>query len=214
MKFSSTTLGGVLLTLFVVSSSATRADLIPWTYNWSRSPSEVYADAPGTGHIALTDEARRSAVGDSDIVATNMKTFSTATSAAPDIFTNKPYTLALYLQDSVSGIGETLTFTGLLNGRLTAYSANITSTPTGITSRTVKLGSNTYTVSIQAYTPPGVPGAINVGSVSAHVSVSGLIVATVPEPGSFALVSLGLGVLGAARWRSRRRSSRQRRGAE
>lgn len=202
MKFSTITPGAMLFALLVAGLQPAHADLIPWTYNWSRSPSDVLADAPGTGYIALTDEATHTAVGDSDIVATNLRTYSTATTANPDLFTDKPYTLNLFLQDSISGEGAMLVFSGLLNGRLTAYSANITSTTTGITSRTVVLGSNRYTVSVEAYTPPSVPGAINVGSISAHVSV----VATLPEPGTLALTGLGLCLLGVARLRVRRRS--------
>src|SRR5204862_3058902 len=71
MRVSPLTLAGVALTFLLVGHQTARADFIPWNYNWSRSPSEIHADAPGTGHIALTDESLKTAVGSSDIVATN-----------------------------------------------------------------------------------------------------------------------------------------------
>src|SRR5262249_61159315 len=128
MKFSPLTLVGVILAAMLAPVSSVRADLIPWMYNWSRSPSVINADSPGTGHIPLTDETLKSAVGDTDIVATNLRTFSTATKAHPDTFTAKAYSLSLFLFDSGSGQSTTFTFTGKLDGTLTASSANLKNT--------------------------------------------------------------------------------------
>src|SRR5262249_21721697 len=183
--------------------SAARAEPIPWTYHWSSSPHEVLADAPGTGHIALADDDLHTALGNSDIVATNIQTFSTATPANPDVFTNKPFQLFLYLQDTLSGIGQTLEFTGVINGQLTAGNSNLVATLTGLTSQTVVLGGNEYTVSLPSYTPPGQPGSVNLGSIGFHV----MVVVNVPEPGSLALTGLGGCLLGARGRRLRRRGA-------
>ena len=94
MKLSPLTLFGLALASLFALPPSVRADLIPWTYNWSRSPTDILADAPGTGYISLTDESLRTAVGNSDIVATNLHTFSTATDANPDVFTARPYARA------------------------------------------------------------------------------------------------------------------------
>ena len=134
MQFSPAILCGALLALHLMSRPAA-AELIPWTYNWSRSPSEVLADAPGTSKISFTDEASRNVVGDTDIVATDLRTFSTALSSNPDKFTNAAYALTLAVVDSSSGQGTTFTFTGVLNGTLTAGSANITNAFTGSTTQ-------------------------------------------------------------------------------
>ena len=75
MKRSAYSLGGLALALLFALPTSGRADLIAWSYNWSRSPSEIHADAPGTGKITLTDESQHNAVGDSDVVATNIRTF-------------------------------------------------------------------------------------------------------------------------------------------
>jgi len=123
MKRSSYSLGGLALALLFALPTAGRADLIAWSYNWSRSPSEIHADSPGTGKITLTDESQHNAVGDSDVVATNMRTFSDALPAQPDHFTNAPYSLTLTLKDQVSGQTGSMTFTGEINGDLGAQFA-------------------------------------------------------------------------------------------
>src|SRR5262249_24968562 len=210
MKFSPLTLVGVILAAMLAPVSSVRADLIPWMYNWSRSPSVINADAPGTGYITLTDETLKSAVGDSDIVATNLRTFSSATKQDPDKFTAKKYGLSLYLYDSMSAQSTTLTLTGQLDGTITAASANIKNTCIGTTTQTVVLGTNRYTATIGPYSPPGVPGSVNAGSISAHAIVRvESVIHDMPEPGSLVLSAVGMTVVGLARWRRRRAVDRR-----
>lgn len=211
MKASPLTLGTVALALALATAPEARADLIPWMYAWTASPGptttpdRINADAPGTGYITLTDEPLRTAVGESDIVATNLRAHSTAPANAPDRFTNAGYNLGLYLYDIESGQDTTLMFTGVLNGTISAGSSNIKNTFTGITAYSVVLGSNRYDVSITAYTPPSIPGASNPGSIGAHADVIvSPVLAQVPEPATLALAGLGVGVLAVARLRRRR----------
>lgn len=209
-KPSAITLGSLALALLLSSPSAARADIIPWMYNWSRSPNEILADAPGTGKIALTDESLKGAVGDSDIVATNMRTFSTATPTNPDKFTDKAYALNLFLLDIDSGQSTTFTFTGKINGELGANFSRLTNTFTGPASQTVVLGNHRYTASNLSFSPPGVPGAANAGSISAHATITVEQIVRAPEPGSISLYSLGLLALKAAVYFRKRRRRRTR----
>jgi hypothetical protein len=207
MTRSPLTPGSLALALLFVLAPAARADFIPWMYNWSRSPSELHADAPGTGYIALTDESLKGAVGDSDIVATNMRTFSTATPQNPDHFTHKAYTLSLFLLDSESGKSGTLTFTGEINGDLGAAFSRLTNTFTGPATETIVLGQHRYTASNLTFSPPGIPGAVNAGSISAHATITVVSVEQLPEPASLALSGFGMFLLGVVRWQFRRRGA-------
>jgi len=200
MKFIPFTLGSAALVLLLAPISA-RADLIPWMYNWSRSPTVINADAPGTGYITLTDERLKSAVGNSDIVATNLKTFSTATPAHPDTFTAKNYTLSLYLFDTASAQSATLSFTGQLSGTLSAQSSILTNTFTGLTTQSVQLGDNLYTATVGPYAPPGVPGSQNSGGIAAHATITVATITSIdtPEPSTIALAGLGLTLLALRR---------------
>jgi hypothetical protein len=187
-----------------------KADFVAWTYNWGRSPVAVQADGTGTGGLSLTDEGTLHAVGSSDIVATNIRSFSSALRTAPDTFTNKAYTLSLFLKDDASGKSTTLTFGGVFNGTLSAVSANITTTFKGLVSQTVKLGDHTYTVTLNAYAPPGPPTASNAGSITGHVAVDeftpgGSGSHSAPEPSSLLLAGTGLSFLGAAGWKKWKR---------
>jgi hypothetical protein len=128
MKLSPVTRCGVALVLFFLLTSTARAEFIHWMYTWSRNPTQINADAPGTGYITLTGESLRSAVGDSDIVATNLRVYSTAPPDNPDIFTAKPYTLSLFLYDTDSAQSLTLAFSGQFDGTATVGSANIKNT--------------------------------------------------------------------------------------
>jgi hypothetical protein len=204
--------GTAALALILLSAADVRADLIPWMYNWSRWPSQLNADAPGTGYITLTDESLKTVVGDSDIVASNLRAVSTAPPTAPDVFTNAQYNLALYLRDLDSGEDATLTFTGVLNGTVTAQSSNVKNTFTGLTTQSIVLGGNLYTATMTSYTPPGVPGAANPGAIGAHAMVTVINLAELPEPTTLTLTGLGLGLLGLSRLR--RRFSYRRAGAE
>jgi hypothetical protein len=200
MKRSPVTCLGVALVLILATAGSARAELIHWMYNWSRSPAVINADSPGTGYITLTDETTKTAVGDSNIVATNLKTYSTATVDNPDKFTAKPYTLSLQLTDVGSLQSTTLTFQGKLDGTLTAMSANIKNTFVGPTSYDVVLGENKYTITLPTYTPPGPPGTVNLGSISVRVES---LVTDLPEPGTLVLSGLGALLFGLRRLRRR-----------
>jgi hypothetical protein len=206
-------LSGLAWTWALLLAGSARADLIHWSYNWSASPTNIHADAPGTGYITLTDEKPLQVAGDSDIVATNLQVHSTATSASPDVFTNKPYTLTLNLTDQASNQSSSLVFTGTLFGTATADSSDIGNTFTGMTTQKVVLGNNLYTVTINNYAPPGPPGSINSGSIGAHAVVTvQQVIHTLPEPSSLVLCGLGgvvlLVYLGRAYWVSPQRQRR------
>jgi hypothetical protein len=204
MKPSTLTFGGLALALLFALPPSARAELIPWMYNWSRSPAEIHADAPGTGFIQLTDESLKHAVGDSDVVATNLRTVSTAPPSNPDHFTAKPYTLSLFLLDLDSGKSGTLTFTGQIDGELGANFSRLKNTFTGPPTQSIVLGDHRYVASNLTFTPPGVPGAVNAGSISAHTTIT---VEQVPEPSTWLLSALGATALEVFR-RVRRRRKR------
>jgi PEP-CTERM motif len=179
-----------------------RAEFIPWQYDWTRSPTKIMANAPGTGYIELTDQGLKDAAGDSDIVATNLKVVSTAPPNNPDVFTNAGYALSLFLLDVTSGQSGTLTFTGVINGQVTQLSSKLTNTFTGTTTQKLTLGESLYTVTIGPYTPPGPPGSSNSGAISAFASVTISPIQKTPEPSTLALAGVGFPVA-VLLWRRR-----------
>jgi hypothetical protein len=104
--------------------AAARADLIAWSYNWSPATPAMFADRPGAGKVTLSNEP--AAAGNSDMVASNLKAFSSADPLAPATLTHQSYGLTLTLTDTTSGASGSLTFTGELNGGLSAASSGLT----------------------------------------------------------------------------------------
>jgi hypothetical protein len=212
MNHSPVALGGAVWILLCLGVSDARAELIQWSYSWSRSPAQVQADSPGTGTISLTDAGMKSAAGNSYLVAANLQAHSTAPNDNPDVFTNKKYTLSLSLGDQASGASGTLTFAGEFNGTLTANSSNITNTFLGTTTQTLALGEHLFTVTMDSFTGPGPTGADNSGSIAARAEVSVSTIMDLPEPSSLVLALAGaaggLGLTGLNR-RTRTRGNRQ-----
>jgi hypothetical protein len=212
MRTSRAVLASTAFVLLLGHATAVHADPIQWTYTWSRSPADVMADSPGTGYISLTDEPTVQAAGNTDIVATNLKTHSTASSSNPDVYTNKDYTVTLTITDQASGKSGTMVFHGLLNGTVTANSSNIKNQFIGDTEQKLVLGSTVYKVTIGPYVPPGPPNSGNSGSVGAHADAL-VTVQSLPEPGTLVLSLSGVLVLvlgrGARRRRRRRRARKE-----
>jgi len=202
------------LTLLFAAGTGAQAGPVPehvqWTYNFAPATPAVLADGnPGAG-VTFTNEPNKVAVGSSDIVASNLRAFSAATAAAPDVLTAGAYTLALQLSTSdATGVHTTtLSFSGKLTGTLSAENANIANTFTGESVQKAMLGNYSFTVTMVAYTPPGPPDQQNAGSFAAHVAVENLTPAQVPEPSTMLLSGLGLTFLGGAAWRKRRQARR------
>jgi hypothetical protein len=193
-----------------------RADLVHWSYDFDRSPTVVTG---GTGGITLTNEPSGHAAGNSDIVATNLKVFSSADPTSPDHLAPSKYTLTLALTDDASHQSATLSFTGTLSGTYSSGSASVKNMFTGLTMQTVTLGGNLYMVTMGPYSPPGPPSATLAGSIAAHVDVrpgqgggnpppggggNPPPVNHSPEPSTFVLAGLGmagLGLVSFGRWR-------------
>jgi hypothetical protein len=211
LKRSTSTLFGWTLACLLGAGTAARADLISWSYNWTPSSPAIFADSPGTGKITLTNEPLASAVGTSDIVATNLKVFSTANPATPDTFTNAAYSLTLLLTDTASKQSGSLTFKGEFNGTISALNSDLTNTFTNATTQSITLGKTLFTVTMGQFTPPAPPGAQNSGSISAvalvKVSSGGGTTggSTTPEPSTAVMAGLGLSFLGLVSWRRWRR---------
>jgi hypothetical protein len=212
MKITSGFLYPAAIALLLGTGLTARASLVAWSYDFDRTPAVVLA---GTGGVTLTNEPGATAAGSSDIVATNLKVFSSADASSPDHLSPTPYTLTLSLTDTASHASTTMTFHGMLSGTFSAGSAHILNSFTGATMLTAVLGGNTYAVNLGAYSPPGPPSASNSGSISAHVTVTpagnhgghgGPPPSTTPEPATAIMAGLGLGFVGLASWRKRRRA--------
>lgn len=203
-------IGAVVL---LATGRPAHAELVHWSYTWSAIPDVVEADAPGTGKIFLDKQATGQVESDiltepeTDLVATNLRTVSTATALKPDRFTNAPFVLTLKIKDADSNESETLFFHGVFNGPLTAMSSKVRPklNPEDI-EQAVKLGKYLYTVTMTGIVPPGPPTSTNQGSIGAKavVKVTEIDgVEKVPEPGTLlsALVAVGVFWLALARRR-------------
>jgi len=186
-------------------------DQIQWTYNFSPATPALLADGNPSAGVTFTNEPTKAATGSSDVVATNLRVFSTALATAPDKITgsNGNYTLSLTLStNDGNGIHTgTLTFNGTLSGMFSAQNANVANAPgLPLPMQTLQLGLITFNVQLIAYTPPVPPDQANAGSISAHVTVSGATISDTPEPSTLLLSSLGMTFLGGLVWRKRRQT--------
>src|SRR2546425_154695 len=99
-------LGLLLLAGAGARASVLTPDTVEWTYNFTAgtpgSPlPAIFADGNNSAGVNLTDEPTKSAKGSSDIVATNLRVFSSATALNPDVLvTNGAYSLTLVLNNT------------------------------------------------------------------------------------------------------------------
>lgn len=194
------------VTFLFLGTSTARADLIPWAFDWTATPPAVLG---GGGSVSLTNESYHTAVGTSNVVATQLKVNSTANPATPDMFgvLDGAYALTIKIYDLDSGTNGSLTFLGQLQGKFSNSNANITNTFFNPFQQSIVLGGNTYVVTMNSYTPPGPPSQGNLGSIGATVEVRGGPKPNdLPEPSTMLLAGLGMGLAGAGAWRRNRKA--------
>lgn len=194
--------------------SARAADMTPeniqWTYNFSPSVAALSADGKPSAGVTFTNEPTKFAVGSSDVVATNVRTFTTATAAAPDLITGANGSYKLNLTLSSGGATANLSFSGKLTGKFSSENSFLRNTFGADKSQTVTLGNFDFTVEMFAYTPPGPPDQLNAGSISAYVTVKPAgdpNPVETPEPSAMLLSGLGLSFLGGLAWRKRQKQA-------
>ena len=191
-----------------------------WTFTWTSPDTTIFANS-GTSALSLFPTSGHGS-GTSDIVAANLQAISTTPANTPDPFTGKGYTLNLHLVDDTSGNAGDLTFTGHFDGSLSSQSVNLTNTFDQNTG-SLNLGGHEYSVTLNSYNPPGLPGSTLLGALGGVLSVdedlvranSGIVgnpplasllppVHKAPEPSSLMLAALGLSSLSLGAWRRSR----------
>ncbi len=193
-------LGLVALSLgsLFLGGSAARADAVSWSYIWTPSKPNVYADKTTTSYVTMSPAAG-TVLGPSDVVVSNLNVVSNADPNTPATLAHAGYGVTLLLVDSASHQFGPLDFSGEFNGSISSQSSLFGNTFLDGGPKTLTLGGRTYTVQLTSFTPPGPPGASNQGSISATVTVS-------PEPSTLALAGLGMALTGVASWRRRRQA--------
>jgi PEP-CTERM motif len=199
--------------LLLFAGSQARAD-ISWHADWDPGslaltvgPSSVI-DFTNLHGSAYTTTALQPVIS---TPVTNLSIVTTASSSAPDVFSNKGYTLNLVITDDLSGLTHHFTFTGmLLSGSISTSGASVTNVfgPNATQSFTFSNGDK-YVVSLDGYVPPGSGTNITtVGGIGADVTVTGPgsngNTHATPEPTTLALAGLGMAFTGLVAWRKRR----------
>jgi hypothetical protein len=216
MKRFSVLWTGAVAALLLAGS--VQAAPVPWNYNWEPSTLKVVSDTSPTSFLTLTDEPGRTVNTDhTDTVATAIKVTSDAPVGFPDQFTTHPKSdvgFKLTIKDMMSGLSHAFVFTGtfatqnpLDPSTVSADSANVKFTPTGIQNVTQQIGMNEYNIKFVSYTPPGPPGSGNSSSIAYHVEVRQLDIQKSPEPSTMLLGGFGASFLGLGAWRKRRRQA-------
>jgi hypothetical protein len=194
----------------LVAATSAQAAFVPWTYKWDTNVPFV-SSTNGQGRIYLSDGPLSPAVGSSDVVVTNLRTASTSALGVFDKFDHAPFSVSITITDTNSGKVGSLTWNGYFQGDITSGSANVWDVWTSPIVQSLKLGQDTFKVSIGRYSPPGPPGISNSGSISGHVdAISPHDPAHAPEPSGALLACLGGSCLSLASWRKWRQARGQR----
>lgn len=185
------------------------SDLVEWEYKWTHTidGSVILADDALNAGVTVSQEAG-SAIGSTDYVASNLKTFSQATINNPSKLTvNGAYTLTLTITDKASGDSQSIDFTGKLGGRFGAGFATVTNKFDDLEPKKLVFdkSGNTYLIWLDRYVGPGNQTSLNTGSLGGFIqTIAPGDVQKVPEPTGLLLGGFGLSMAGLGWWRKRR----------
>jgi len=209
--------------LLLLVPAAARADFYSnWSFSWNFNaippnaagfvPADSGAAPSGTATGGAQFAAQSGATGSSTIPVALVSTTSSATTT-PDSFQGTAFSFGVTITDNANNASGTLTFDGVLNGKLTTTSSTAFATfaldPNSPASLT--LNGHTYTVMINGELGQGsglpAPGGQKLLDATVNVNPAGgppPPVQSVPEPSAFALAGVAVAALGLAGWWRRR----------
>jgi hypothetical protein len=220
---------GAALALLLLAAAGARATptTLFVTENWEPAQLKLYAQgfSGGTDHyISFSDETSvtvevpvNGALPPAAILATNLKTVSSAADLAHADHLNSDYTLSVKLTDNASLATATLVFKGHLSaifwknyatGSNFYYDASNNHVQT--VTKSAVLNGNTVFVTLNAFTSFSNPNSQNNGSIGGGMTAQveggdGPNPNGSPEPSTLVMSFLGLSGLGLASWRKWRR---------
>jgi hypothetical protein len=185
--------------ILLLAGSSARADQIQWSERAVATPGTVWGENH-QGQIVFTPQVRHGREGDTEIVAANLRTISTASANKPDQFINASFSLALRFHDDESGQNAEMRFNGVFNGTLAARSGHIAVDLSAATPATqsMDLGHHLYTVTLHPQ-DLGAPGGRYAFTASVRVQHN-------PEPSTLLLAAVGAPLFGLTLWRRRARN--------
>lgn len=157
----------LVLLLLAVGLSPARAEFVEFSYQWSVSPTAVLLGtnpsnitgnglSSGSVAVALAAPGTASAELGGGGITVPLATVTTTGSApeeAPDSFAT-PFKILLDLKDTATGEAASLTFSGSVNGKLTATSSMLTLDFADPLTQHVQLGAREFAVTV------GVPSRV------------------------------------------------------
>jgi hypothetical protein len=181
-----------------------------WDYSVSPLTPVVYSDNTASS-IQVAGVSQTGYTGTSEILFAQLSSVSSSTS--PDTFTNQLWQVQLTIKDEAAPTAPTtVTLSGHFNGTMSGGSA-IISNVFDANPATITVNGNTYTVALNYFVGPSLPGSNNPGKLGALVTVDsvnlggGSSAGVAPEPSS--LLLCGLGSLGLVLTRLRKRKRLQ-----
>ena len=200
--------------LLAAAAPLARADLITGSVNWDRhlSTPRVYSDdltaiaanrTTGVAFREWSDWEFSHALPASGRLGGEMEIFNRLGSEQPALFHDTPFTLTFAIHDG--HVPGAITFSGLLNGTLTALpegqeKSSMSIDWIGATTKSLDLNHHIYTLSISGFTRTGtLPNPDELGRIDVEIHVRHN-----PEPASLVLGLLALPALGLV-WRGMKR---------
>jgi PEP-CTERM motif len=204
-----------LTAALMLATSHARAD-INWQATWTPgSPTLAVGPLSAIDFTSLSNAAYTTTTAQPIISTpvTNLSIVTTAPITAPDVFSNRSYSLTMTVTDDglMTNNTHAFTFTGALSGNISVGGSYVSNQfgPNSTQSFTFANG-DTYVVSLNGFLAPGsgtnisTSGAIG-AAVAASVSVTNSGTAhSTPEPSTLALGGLGIVLAGLRSWRKQR----------
>jgi hypothetical protein len=189
-----------MVCLALATAPSARADVINWNFATTAGTPTVVG---GNGSIGFSNEAllppAQAPQGSTQIVLSAVSNNSMAPLGSPDSFglNEGHWSINLTLVDTATGAAAVIPISGQVQGTYSSVKSLLTSSFDNPGPIMMTVGSTMFTLQDFTFTTPGPANdPLPTGAVGVYVQVD-----SVPEPSTFLLLGIGMGVVGLTRRR-------------